>query len=89
MAYYVSYSNCTPEEPTPGWYGTKTNDDGEEYAGGPFASKGEALDWESDGAYSDWCDFKRDEARDLGLGLGSYREQMRDAGRGHLLREDD
>jgi hypothetical protein len=87
MAYYVSYANCTPEEPSSGWYCTRTNDEGEEYICGPYLTKGEALDVESDGAYSDYCDFKRDEARDRDL--GSRADQIRDAGRGHLLRGDE
>jgi hypothetical protein len=45
------------------------------------------LDVESDGAYSDYCDFERDEARDREL--GSRADQIRDAGRGHLLRGDE
>ena len=65
------------------WYGTKVvDDDGTEEHGGPFKSEREALDWESDGAYSAWlahkADALMDEARD-------YRQEMRDAGRGHLL----
>jgi hypothetical protein len=87
MAYYVSYANCTPEEPSSGWYCTTTTEDGGEIIHGPFLTKGEALDVESDGAYSDYCDFKRDEARDREL--GSRADQIRDAGRGHLLRGDE
>lgn len=85
MAYYVSYADCTHDEPTPGWYATKTvDDDGSEERAGPFATKAEALDWESDGAYSEYIEMKADERREE-----SYRDQMRDAGRGHLFGWDD
>lgn len=83
MAYYVSYSECTHDEPRPGWYGVKTiDDDGSEERAGPFTSKAEALDWESDGAYSQYLEMKADERREEAR---DYRQEMRDAGRGHLL----
>lgn len=85
MPYYVSYSQCTPDEPSPGWYYSREDEEGETTILGPFVSKRDALDSESNGAYSDWLASKADEGRDL----GTYREQMRDAGRGHLLRDDD
>lgn len=82
MAYYVSYSEITSEEPAAGWYYLHQDDDGIETLRGPFASKAEALDDESDGAYSDWLDYQREDR-------SSYRDDMIDAGRGHLLRGDE
>lgn len=83
MAYYVAYSDCTTDEPSPGWYATRDTDDGEERAG-PFSSKADALDWESDGAYSEWLESRAEERREQ-----NYRDDMRAAGRGHLLHPDD
>lgn len=65
------------------WFGTKVLDDcGTQEHFGPFDTEAEAMDWESDGAYSEWLAYKeearREKARD-------YRQEMRDAGRGHLL----
>ena len=78
MPYYVSYANCTSDEPSPGWYYEATIDDcGETELRGPFSSKHEALDDESGGAYSEWLADRRD---------ADYDREMRDAGRGHLLR---
>lgn len=90
--YYVSSANTTDIEAAPGWYAIKQTDDccGEERAG-PFLTEAEALDWESNGAYSDYIGSlsrERREMRDL-EDFGSYREQMLSAGRGHLLRDDD
>lgn len=51
----------------------------EEYSE-PFRTKAEALDWESDGAYSEWLASKADE---------NYRQEMIDAGRGHLLPREE
>lgn len=79
MPYYVSYANCTTDEPSPGWYYTETDEDGNETLRGPFDSKAEALDAESNGAYSSWLESKREE---------DYERDMIDAGRGHLLRRD-
>jgi hypothetical protein len=81
MAYYVSPSNITAEEPSSGWYYLRENDDGTESLRGPFHSKAEALDDESDGEYSNWADYQREDL--------DYRRDMIGAGRGHLLREDD
>jgi hypothetical protein len=83
MPYYVSPSNVTPEEPCQGWYYVETNEDGEETLRGPFYSKHDALDHESDGAYSSYLENKRHERDE------TYREGMINAGRGHLLRESD
>jgi len=83
MAYYVSYSNITAEEPSAGWYYLHQDDDGNETLRGPFATKAAALDDESDGSYSDWL---YDQYRDRDI---DYREDMIDAGRGHLLRGDE
>jgi hypothetical protein len=80
MAYYVSYSDCTPEEPSSGWYYSKEDEDGNETIRGPFASKADALDDESDGAYSSWLESKRED---------NYERDMIDAGRGHLLKSLD
>jgi len=82
MAYYVSYSNITAEEPVQGWYYLRENDDGTESLRGPFHTKAEALDDESDGEYSDWADCGREDRED-------YRRDLIGAGRGHLLREGD
>jgi len=79
MAYYISASNCTPEEPQPGWYYLRQDDDGESIVG-PFWSKADALDDETDGAYSEWLESK---------GREKYEQDMMDAGRGHLLRTGD
>lgn len=82
MPYYVSRSNCTTDEPSPGWYYSREIDDcGETELRGPFASKSEALDDESDGAYSEWLADKRDD--------DNYRDDLINAGRGHLLRGDE
>lgn len=81
MAYYTAPSECTQGE-APGWY--YENDEGDIV--GPFLTKTDALDDESDGAYSSWLDYQRDEMRTLGM---TYREEMRDAGRGHLLGHDE
>lgn len=71
----------------PGWYGVKMIDDcGGERWEGPFRTQAEALDWESDGLYSDYLLENRRERRDLDA---DYRRDMRDAGRAHLLRDDD
>ena len=78
MAYYVSYSNVTPEEPSSGWYYVSSDEDGNEIIKGPFFSKAEALDDESDGAYSEYLTNRRE--------AENYEEDMRNAGRGHLLR---
>jgi hypothetical protein len=60
-AYYVSYADCTSVEPSPGWYYSREDEDGNESIVGPFASKHEALDEMSDGAYSSWLESKGDE----------------------------
>ena len=80
MPYYVSSDAITPDEPRPGWYYFVLEEDGTETVKGPFASKHEALDAESDGAYSSWLEDKRHER---------YEDDMRDAGRDHLIRLDD
>lgn len=77
MPYYVSYADCTTDEPSPGWYVTIEDEDGNETRRGPFASKAEALDEESGGEYSSWLESKREE---------NYERDMIDAGRGHLLK---
>lgn len=78
MPYYVSRSDVTPSEPSPGWYYSREIDDcGATEIVGPFDSKHDALDDESDGAYSEWQARERDT---------NYERDMRDAGRGHLLR---
>jgi len=82
MAYYVSHSNITAEEPSAGWYYLHEDDDGNETLRGPFPTKAAALDDESDGAYSDWIDYQREDRDD-------YRQSMIDAGRGHLLGFED
>lgn len=64
MPYYVSYSQCTPDEPGPGWYYSRESEDGKITILGPFESKRDALDAESEGAYSDWLESKADEDRD-------------------------
>ena len=76
--YYVAPSQTTPEEPHSGYYYVKDTDDGEVICG-PFITRPEALDDMSDGAYSSWVESKRDEAD---------RQDIIDAGRGHLLRHD-
>ena len=77
MPYYVSYAECTSSEPSPGWYCTTTDEDGIETLSGPYATKTEALDAESDGAYSSWLESKREE---------NNERDIIDSGRGHLLR---
>jgi hypothetical protein len=77
MPYYVNSASVTPDEPSPGWYYTREDDDGVERIVGPFGSKHEALDDESDGAYSEWLESKRED---------NYERDLIDAGRGHLLR---
>lgn len=77
MPYYVNSANVTPDEPSPGWYYTRVDDDGEERLVGPFHSKHDALDDESDGAYSEWLESKRED---------NYERDLIDAGRGHLLK---
>lgn len=78
MPYYVSYAACTDFEPSPGWYYSAEDEDGTETIHGPFHSKAEALDAESDGAYSEYLADRRDAER--------YEDDLRAAGRGHLLR---
>jgi hypothetical protein len=82
MAYYITRSEITAEEPHPGWYYLRENDDGTETIRGPFHTKAEALDDESDGEYSNWADYQREDRED-------YRRDMINAGRGHLLRGDE
>lgn len=84
MVYFVNASNVTPDEPSPGWYYAKEDEDGNADIVGPFQSKREALDDMSDGAYSEWENDKRTRDRDA-----DYRRDMIDAGRGHLLRDTD
>lgn len=79
MPYYVKYNDCTPDEPAPGWYYVATDEDGKEALRGPFSSKADALDDESDGAYSAYLEAKRED---------EYERDMIDAGRGHLLPRD-
>lgn len=79
MAYYVGYSDCTPDEPSSGWYYSSADEDGGETVKGPFSTRSEALDDESDGAYSEWLEQKREGERDLD-------RELIDAGRGHLVR---
>lgn len=84
--YYVSAAKCTPEEPSPGWYGEVAVDDcGTTEIRGPYTSKAAALDAISDGAYSDWLADAYDRNRDDDL---TDREQIRAAGRGHLLGDE-
>ena len=80
MPYYVNSASVTPGESSPGWYYSREDEDGNETIVGPFSSKHEALDDETDGAYSEWKAQRRKDA---------YVEQMIDAGRGHLLRGDE
>jgi len=82
MPYFISHSELTCAEPSSGWFYLRENDDGNETIVGPFATKAEALDDESDGAYSSYLESKRED-RD------EYERDMRDAGRGHLLRGDE
>jgi len=79
MVYYISPSETTCAEPASGWF----YEDSEGVIHGPFHSRDEPLDDESDGAYSEW---KFQQQRDDQL---DYRQSMIDAGRGHLLRDDD
>lgn len=76
--YYVAPRKTTPSEPRSGYYYVK-NVDGNGLICGPFITRHEALDDMSDGAYSSWVEGKRDEAD---------RQDIIDAGRGHLLRQD-
>ena len=80
MPYYVKPDDVTPDEPSPGWYYWKDSDE-EGRIVGPFSSRFEALDDMSDGAYSEYAQGVRDEND------ARYRQDMRDAGRGHLLRD--
>lgn len=48
MPYYVNIQNVTPDEPSSGWYYSI-----DDKIFGPFDSKHEALDSESEGAYSE------------------------------------
>lgn len=84
MAYYVSASDVTPEEPSSGWYYVRIDEDGGETICGPFWSKSEAMDDETDGAYSDYLEQKADEMRE-----DRYNDVLRDAGRWHLVGHDD
>jgi hypothetical protein len=79
MPYYVKPPEMTCAEPASGWF----YEDKEGVTHGPFPTRTAALDDETDGHYSDWLYEKhRDEKID-------YRQDMIDAGRGHLLRDDD
>ncbi len=80
MPYYVNGASVTPDEPSPGWYYSRKDEDGQEGIVGPFYSRDAALDDESDGAYSEWKAQRRKD---------DYVEQMIDAGRRHLLRRDE
>jgi len=82
MPYYVNRASVTPDEPSPGWYYSRAIDDcGETEIRGPFSSRAEALNDESDGAYSEWlADRRKDD---------NYREDIINSGRGHLLRGDE
>ena len=79
MAYYVSPAETTCAEPASGWF----YEDSEGVTHGPFASRTEALDDESGGEYSEW---KFQQSRDEKI---DYRQDMINAGRGHLLRYGD
>lgn len=72
MTYYVNRDGVTPDEPSPGWYYSRENEDGETTIIGPFASRSEALDDESDGAHSEWQRERHEE--------DTYRNQMIAAG---------
>lgn len=76
MAIYIGRD----EGEAPGWRGVKIDEDGGEEYSEPFRTKAEALDWESDGAYSEWLASRADE---------NYRQEMIDAGRGHLLPHEE
>lgn len=82
MPYKISGSYITPDMPSPGWYYNHTAEDGTEQVFGPFYSREDALDHESDGAYSSWLEDKRHER-------WYVEDEMREAGRGHLIRLDD
>jgi len=64
MAYFVSWSETTCAEPSPGWYAIREDEDGNEEMAGPFCFREDALDWESDGAYSQYLEMKMDEERE-------------------------
>ena len=76
----MPYHAGNDEGVTPGWYGCKYDEDGREIWSSVFRTKAEALDWESDGAYSEWLASKSEE---------NYRQDMIDAGRGHLLAPEE
>ena len=79
-----TYSDCTTDEPSPGWYATRETDDGEERAG-PFSSKADALGiGKATGPIPEWLESRAEERREQ-----NYRDDMRAAGRGHLLHPDD
>ena len=82
MPFYVNRASVTPDEPSPGWYYSREIDDcGETEIRGPFNTKAEALNDESDGAYTEWlADQRKDD---------NYRDDMINAGRGHLLRGEE
>lgn len=82
MAYYISNSECTADHPSPGYYYTVEDEDGNETVVGPFHSKAEALDDKTGGAYSEHL-YQQQRDREI-----DYGDAMRDAGRGHLLGED-
>ena len=63
MAYYVSTANTTPDERSPGWYYSTTDENEREKIVGPFYSREAALDDESGGEYSACLESKRDNYR--------------------------
>lgn len=78
--YYVSTTDVTPDEPSPGWYYAETEEDGSEKIIGPFHSRVAALDAQSDGAYSEWLGQRGSRSSE------QIEQDIIDAGRGHLVR---
>lgn len=80
----VYYTSADEEHKYAGHYVIIDDGDGGEVRRGPYLTRDAALDDVSGGVWSDYKRTLRDDH-----GLGTYREQMIDAGRGHLLRDGD
>lgn len=78
MVFYIGHSDVDLTYPSPGWYYIRENDDGDEYTYGPYYSKNEALDHMTDGAYSEYVDYKLEDRKE---------QELIDSGKGYLSKE--
>lgn len=68
MAYFISHAECTSDHPASGWYFTREGENGRDLLFGPFRTKADALDGESDGAHSGHlADYRRADREDRAI----------------------